>query len=635
MKKIPNLKQDNKKSPWLTFILVILVLTSLWIATNPTLLSTEKVIQEIPISELQDLFLENKIEKIEIHDKRLVATIKGTNEQKFAFKNQSYGIDELNNLRFNYLNLEQNSDKKIDTVINNIDTSATDFFVQILGGILPFVIIIAIIVFMMRQLNKGASNAFSFGKSRAKLFSISSKKTTFNDVAGCKEAKDELEEIVDFLKNPKKYLKIGARIPRGVMLFGAPGTGKTLLARAVAGEASVPFFSISGSEFVEMFVGVGASRVRDLFEKAKKNSPSIIFIDEVDAVGRQRGGSGFSGGHDEREQTLNQILSEMDGFEESTNVIVMAATNRPEVLDKALLRPGRFDRRVVIDKPDIKDRKEILEVHARTKKIAKHADLDKIAKMTPGFAGADLANILNEAAILAAKNNQNSISQKDLEFASEKVMIGPERRSRVITDKEKINTAYHEAGHAIVGHLLPNTDPIRKVTIIPRGMALGLTWSEPQDDGFSSTKVKFEDEICMTLGGYVAEIIIHGEPGTGASQDLRQATEIARGMVTRYGMSKLGPIAFENYQENRFLGTYNTERNFSEKTAEEIDKEISNFIQKALKKTKELLKKNKSILIEVSKELLKKETLDREEFESFFEKKPKQEPKTTKSKSIN
>ncbi len=609
MMKEPNKKKNTGKSPWLTFIAVIFVLTALWVAMDPDQFLGEAIkTEKVPISEITELYNENKLEKIEIKGDQLTATLKDENVQKIAFKEPLETASDLELLN-----------PEIKTPVEILDTSAGDFIFALLRDIIPFAIVLVIIIFMMRQVQKNAGNAFSFGKSKARLFSNKGKKTTFKDVAGAEEAKNELEEIVEFLKNPKKFLTIGARIPRGVMLIGRPGTGKTLLARAVAGEARVPFFSISGSEFVEMFVGVGASRVRDLFEKAKKNAPAIIFIDEIDAVGRQRGGSGYSGGHDEREQTLNQILSEMDGFEDNTNVIVVAATNRPDVLDKALLRPGRFDRRVVIDMPDIKDRTAILKVHTKGKKMSPKIDFDKIARMTSGFAGADLANILNEAAIQAAKNNKKTIGQKDLEFATEKVIIGPERKSQIISKDRKLKTAYHEAGHAIIGHLLPNADPIHKVTIIPRGMSLGSTWSLPDEDQFGYSKSKFLDEVCTLLGGFSAEKLMLSETGTGVSNDLKRATDIARGMVTRFGMSELGPIVFDDDDGGSFLGIDITrQRQISEKYSETIDKEINKIISEQLKRADKLLKDNKKILEKIAQTLLKKETLDQKEFEAFF-----------------
>ena len=579
----------------------------LWAATSEDFFNEGPIEEKITLSRAQELFRLGKLQKVEILENKIYAILPN-GEKKFAFKSPGESLSELG-----FLSGEHSTEVEI------LDTSTADFLMNLLSSILPFVIIFMIIAFMMRQFSKGAgAGPFGFGKSRAKQFDQSKKKTTFAEVAGCLEAKNELEEIVEFLKNPQKFISIGAKIPRGIIMVGAPGTGKTLLSRAVAGEAEVPFFSISGSEFIEMFVGVGASRVRDLFENAKKNSPAIIFIDEIDAVGRSRGGPGFGGGHDEREQTLNQILSEMDGFDNETNVIVMAATNRPEVLDRALLRPGRFDRRVVIDRPDLRDRLAILQVHRKGKKFARVIDLEKIAKITAGFVGADLANVLNEAAILAAKDGKKSVGQKDLEQAVEKVMMGPERRSRVMTLEQKKITAFHEAGHAIVSHVLPQCDGVHKITIISRGMSLGSTWSLPKGESFTTSKSKFEEEMCALLGGFVAEEMIFQEPTTGASNDLERATRIAQNMVMRFGMSKLGPVVFGENSENDFLGIPSTQRNFSENVAAQIDGEVAKLIQAALRRTKKILQKHKGVLQKLAERLLKKETLDAKEFEKIF-----------------
>jgi cell division protease FtsH len=446
-------------------------------------------------------------------------------------------------------------------------------------------------------------------------------KTTFNDIAGAKEAKEELQEIVEFLKNPQKFLSMGAKIPKGVLLLGAPGTGKTLLARAVAGEAKVPFFHISGSEFVEMFVGVGASRVRDLFRKAKKSAPCIVFIDEIDAVGRQRG-AGLGGSHDEREQTLNQILVEMDGFEVDTNIIVIAATNRPDVLDPALLRPGRFDRHVVIDMPDIKDREKILEVHSKNKPLAAEVSLLTIAQRTPGFSGADLANLLNEATILAARRNKKKVGMDELLESIEKVMMGPQRKSRVFSEKEKKTIAYHEAGHALVTHLLPNADPVHKISIISRGRAAGYTLKLPLEDKHLRSQSEFYDELAVMLAGFVTEKEVFGEVTTGASNDLKQATLLARELVTEYGMSDvLGPRTFGQKEEMIFLGKeIHERRDYSEKVAETIDKEVTKLISTASQTAKETIVKNRKTLDKIAKTLLEKETLEKNEFAALFEK---------------
>ena len=497
----------------------------------------------------------------------------------------------------------------------------------ILPFLLPFLLISVFIYFMMRSVQGANSKALMFGQSQAKEAGREFKgKITFKDVAGVKEAKAELAEVVEFLRSPKKFSEVGARTPRGVLLLGSPGTGKTLLARAVAGEASVPFFSISGSEFVEMFVGVGASRVRDLFQKAKKSAPCIIFIDEIDAVGRRRG-AGLGGSHDEREQTLNQILVEMDGFDPNANVIVIAATNRPDVLDPALLRPGRFDRRVILDEPDLADREAILKVHSKQKPLGKEVSLKRVAERTPGFTGADLANLLNEAAILAAMKNKKIIDMEDIFASVEKVMMGPERKSRILSVKEKKITAYHEAGHAIVAHFLPNADPVQKVSIIARGQAGGYTLKLPLEDKHMYTKTEYVEEIAILLAGYVTEREIFGQVTTGATSDLRRATGLARKLITDYGMSEtLGPRTFGEKDEMIFLGReIHEQRDYSEKAAEQIDKEISNFIDQAVHQAKGLVKTRREFLEKTVAALLEKETLEKEEFESIVGEKAKAE----------
>jgi cell division protease FtsH len=485
---------------------------------------------------------------------------------------------------------------------------------NIFWSLLPWLFIFGIIYFfMIRQVQGAGSKAMSFGKSRAKLHAELKNKITFADVAGADEAKEELAEIIDFLKEPKKFSSIGAKIPKGVLLMGPPGTGKTLLARAVSGEAGVPFFSISGSDFVEMFVGVGASRVRDLFEQGKKNAPCIVFIDEIDAVGRLRG-AGLGGGHDEREQTLNQLLVEMDGFESNEGVIIIAATNRPDVLDPALLRPGRFDRQIVVDSPDIKGREKILAVHSRKIPLSKEVDLKTIARGTPGFTGADLANLVNEAALLAARRNKKRVSQLEMEEAKDKVLMGPERRSLLLTDKEKEMTAYHEAGHTVVGHLAGG-DPIHKVTIIPRGRALGLTMSLPEKDKHSYSKSYLEKQIQKSFGGYLAEMIKYGEVTTGSSQDIEQATNIARRMVCDWGMSeKLGLLKFGKQQEQIFLGReISQHRDFSEATAQIIDQEITRIVQECQSSAQQLLNSNIDKFEKMAQYLIERETLNAEE----------------------
>ena len=482
----------------------------------------------------------------------------------------------------------------------------------------PMLLLIGVWIFFMRQMQVGGGKAMSFGKSRAKLLTENQHRVTFSDVAGVDEAKDDLQEIIAFLKDPKKFTKLGGRIPKGCLLVGPPGTGKTLLARAIAGEAGVPFFSISGSDFVEMFVGVGASRVRDLFVQGKKNAPCIIFIDEIDAVGRHRG-AGLGGGHDEREQTLNQLLVEMDGFEANEGVILIAATNRPDVLDPALLRPGRFDRRVVVPRPDIKGREGILQVHTRKVPVSSDVDIAVLARATPGFAGADLENLVNEAALLAARNNQEKVNMIDFELAKDKVMMGAERRSMIISDEEKRNTAYHEAGHALVAKLLPGADPIHKVTIIPRGMALGLTQQLPMDEKHTYPRDYLLNNLVILFGGRVAEELVLNHMTTGAGNDIEKATDLARRMVCEWGMSeKLGPMTFGKKEEEIFLGRDFTQKvDYSESTAIEIDAEVRRIIQESYHKAKDLLKTNLRLLHKVAENLLEKEVLDGSEIDAI------------------
>ncbi len=475
----------------------------------------------------------------------------------------------------------------------------------------PLIIIVLIWIFFMRQMQAGGNKAMSFGKSRAKVVSDKAVKITFADVAGIEEAKNEVQEIIEFLRDPQKFSRLGGKIPKGVLLVGAPGSGKTLLAKAIAGEAAVPFFSISGSDFVEMFVGVGASRVRDLFDQAKKSAPCIIFIDEIDAVGRHRG-AGLGGGHDEREQTLNQLLVEMDGFEGKEGVIIVAATNRPDVLDPALLRPGRFDRQIVVPVPDVKGRIEILKVHSKAIPMADDVELEKIARGTPGFTGADLANLINEAALIAARRSKDKVDKEDFEFARDKVLMGVERRSMVLNDEEKRNTAYHEAGHALVAKLTPGTDPLHKVSIIPRGRALGVTQQLPIDDKYTYSKDYLLKALNVLMGGRAAEELALGHMTTGAGNDLERATELARRMVTEWGMSEmLGPLTFGKKEEQIFLGReIARHKDYSEKTAVDIDEEVKRIVMEAYEVSKKLLKKNRSLLEAVAKLLLEKETID-------------------------
>jgi cell division protease FtsH len=504
-------------------------------------------------------------------------------------------------------------------VTTEVEGTGGSSILSLLTYILPFILFFAFWVFLMNQMQGGGSKVMSFGKSRAKRMSVDAPKITFRDVAGADEAVQELHEIKEFLENPKKFQALGARIPKGVLLYGPPGTGKTLLARAVAGEAGVPFFSISGSDFVEMFVGVGASRVRDLFEQAKQNSPCIIFMDEIDAVGRHRG-AGMGGGHDEREQTLNQLLVEMDGFEMKDNIILIAATNRPDILDPALLRPGRFDRQIVVDRPDRKGRKQILEVHTRGKPLSKEIDLDALAGQTPGFTGADLANLINESALLTARSNKREITMRELEEGIMRVIAGPEKKSRVMSEKERLVTAYHELGHAIVGHVLPNCDPVHKISIISRGQALGYTISLPTEDKFLTTRAELTDTMAMTLGGRAAEEIIFGEITTGASNDLEKVTETAKQMVMRYGMSeRLGPRVFGHDRSQPFLGReFSSEPDYSDEIAREIDDEIRRVVEEAHQTAKDILTEHREAMDRISKILLERETIDSEQFEQLL-----------------
>ncbi len=610
--------QKNKPKNTLVYLLAAALIIATIFMLFP---SSDGSVEEVNLSTFVEETASGNIKEIQITDNKIEIELVDGSKQ---YTVKEAGVSVYDILKQSGIN---------ETVISSLpikirDTEADKFWTDILIGFVPFILIIGFILFMMKSAQSSNSQAMSFGKSKAKTYEKGKQKTTFEDVAGVEEAKAELEEVVDFLKNPKKYQNMGAKIPKGVILVGAPGTGKTLLARAVAGEADVPYFSISGSEFVEMFVGVGASRVRDLFNKAKRNTPCIIFIDEIDAVGRHRG-AGMGGGHDEREQTLNQILTEMDGFEKGANVIVIAATNRPDILDPALLRPGRFDRKVTVDLPDVKARELILKVHARNKPLDKDVDLARIAKGIPGFSGADIENLLNEAAILTAKLNKKKITAHAIEQSIEKTYMGPERKSKIISKAEKKIVAYHEVGHAIIGHILPGCDPIHKISIISRGMALGVTWSRPEEDKHLTTKSQYIDIISMALGGYTAEEVFFGEMTNGAGSDLQKVKQIAQNMVTRFGMSKMGPIVYGDQKQEVFLGKdFGHVKDYSEQSAAEIDKMVSALINEAYKKTKELIIKNKDIIKKISEDLIKKENISKEEFEEYF--KPKKTKKDGK-----
>ena len=579
----------------------------------------EKTPNEISISQLITDINQDKISKITIAGDQL--------EIDYADKTTAVSMKESNSTLSDLLvSLGVNKDnlQKVQVNIAPQKESTWSWLGPILiFGILPLVVFGFFFWTMIKQAKSGAVQVFDFTRAKARLFGAeghSKDRITFKDVAGLKEAKEELTEIVDFLKFPKKYLAMGAKIPRGVLLLGQAGVGKTLLARAVAGEANVPFLSVSGSEFVEMFVGVGSARVRDLFSTAKKSAPSIIFIDELDAIGRHRG-AGIGGGHDEREQTLNQILVEMDGFERENNVIVMAATNRGDILDPALLRPGRFDRKIILDPPDVHDRVEILQIHSKEKPLAQNINFKEVAERTPGFSGADLANVANEAALLAARQNKTQIDQIEFLEAIEKVLLGPERRSHILSKKEKEIAAYHEAGHALVSSSLPGTEPIRKISIISRGMAAGYTLQIPSEENKMRTKTQFLAEIATLLGGMCAERLKFGEMTTGASNDLIKASELARRIVKEYGMSSLGPIAFGEKEEMIFLGREISEqRNYSETVATKIDKEIEEIIRSAEKKATEIVSKKKDLLAKIAKTLVEKEIIEREEFEKLIKK---------------
>lgn len=595
---------------FLIFFLTFLLIASVFSYFSEEGTTPERVGVDVLITQVNN----EEVEQITVEGTKMRVKLKN-GEEEIVKKEMGDTLSDL------FKNLGVEPEKIAGVKIEIKENEGAEYWaLTLLPYLLPLLLIGVFIYIMLRGVQGANSKAMMFGQSQAKEFNKDTKnKTTFKDVAGVKEAKEELSEVVEFLKQPKKFLEMGARIPRGVLLLGGPGVGKTLLARSVAGEADVPFYHISGSEFVEMFVGVGASRVRDLFKKAKKNAPCIIFIDEIDAVGRRRG-SGMGGSHDEREQTLNQILVEMDGFDVSVNVIVMAATNRPDVLDPALLRPGRFDRQVILDNPDIEDREAILKIHSRKKPLAKDVSLRRIAERTPGFSGADLANLLNEGAILSARKNKKTISMRDIFDSIEKVMLGPERKSRVISENEKKITAYHEAGHAVVANFLPHIDPVQKISIISRGRAAGYVLKVPTRDKRMHTKTEFIEEMAVGLAGFLTEKAIFGDVTTGATSDLRNVTNIAKQLVTDYGMSEnLGLRTFGKKEEMIFLGReIHEQRDYSEKLSEEIDKEIYNFIKKAEIIATEIIKNKKAKLEIVAKTLMEKETIEKEAFDELM-----------------
>ncbi|MBE7710103.1 MAG: ATP-dependent zinc metalloprotease FtsH [Cyanobacteria bacterium SIG32] len=617
------MNKSQSAGMYIVLAIVVLVFVSSVFMTGPTT-ST----RELSYSSFTEKLANQEFKKIEKANDFLIA-IPAKQEETTITEHSPFGAVEKKAPQIQYKVLTPEDPdlmKKLeaaDVEITVKKPSESSQLVGVLGSLLLPLLFIVFLIVMAKSIQAGGSQAMSFGKSKAKMLLDNKVKTTFKDVAGIDEEKQELEEIVDFLKHGEKYIKLGAKIPKGVLLVGPPGTGKTLMAKAVAGEAGVPFFSISGSDFVEMFVGVGASRVRDLFEQAKKHQPCIIFIDEIDAVGRQRG-AGLGGGHDEREQTLNQLLVEMDGFDENVNIIVIAATNRPDILDNALLRPGRFDRQIVINRPDILGREQILNVHAKNKPLSKDVELKILAKRTPGFTGADLQNLLNEAALLAARHDQKEINMDNLEEAIDKVMAGPEKKSRIITDEEKENTAYHEVGHALLAKLLKNTDPLHKVSIIPRGMALGITMTLPEKDHLTLKKSQLLDRITMTLGGRVAEELVYGKDSitTGASNDLEKVTALARNMVTTYGMSeKMGSLQYGKNQEHVFMGrNFGHTRDFSEEIAAEIDKEVKRIVDEQYEIARNLLNENRDMLEYISKTLLDEETIDEKRFVELMEK---------------
>lgn len=614
----------NQKSPNFFSVLMVLALVGMAISLifKPEGISMGgEVPEKVSISEILKKYENDELASIKIKDQKITAEDAEGNKYE-STKEISATIKDLGL-----------DDVKKKTTVEIVDTSKGKVWMNLLAGIFPFFLIILFLIFLSRKAGGmgGDNGPFGFGKSRAKLYDKEKHNTKFTDVAGAEEAKEEVFEVVDFLKHPKKYQKAGAKIPKGILLVGPPGTGKTLLARAIAGEADVPFFSVSGSEFVEMFVGVGASRVRDLFKTAKRNAPAIIFIDEIDAIGKHRG-SGHGGGHDEREQTLNQILTEMDGFESETSVIVIAATNRPETLDKALLRPGRFDRRVHIDLPDMEAREKVLKLHAKNKKLEKKTKIKEVASKTVGFSGADLESVMNEAAISSVKQRKSEISQEDLLEAVEKVAMGPEKKSRRITEKERKIIAYHEVGHAIAGHFTENCEPVHKISIISRGSALGLTWFLPQEDTYLNSEAKMKDEMISLHGGRIAERLIFGQTTTGASNDLERISAIARAMVMTYGMgdrNKIGPVVFE--KKSTVMSLNDGGDLHSDDTAAAIDEEVKRLILDAENQCEKILKDNFDLFKKISEDLLEKENISREEFLAYFEDKPKE--KKTEKKS--
>ncbi len=620
------MNKNQSAGMYIVLAIIAMVFISSVFMSGPTTTTTE-----LSYSDFLQRLDKGEFKKIEKAEEYLIAVPKNQPKQEEAAKKDDlpatpFVVDRKPpQVQYKVLT------PKDDSLMGKLEKANVDLSVkkpsesaQVLGllgsALLPLFLIIFLVI-LAKSIQAGGSQAMSFGKSKAKMMLDSKVKTTFKDVAGIDEEKKELEEIVDFLKNGEKYIKLGARIPKGVLLVGPPGTGKTLMAKAVAGEAGVPFFSISGSDFVEMFVGVGASRVRDLFEQAKKHQPCIIFIDEIDAVGRQRG-AGLGGGHDEREQTLNQLLVEMDGFDENTNIIVIAATNRPDILDNALLRPGRFDRQIYINAPDVKGREAILKVHAKNKQLDEDVDLKVLAKRTPGFTGADLQNLLNESALLAARNNKTKISMDDVDNSIDRVIAGVEKKSKVLTDEDKELTSYHEVGHALIDKLLKDANELHKVSIIPRGMALGVTWTRPKDEKVHVSKAKLLAKITVSLGGRAAEEIVYGidRVSTGASQDLINVTNTARKMVTAWGMSeKLGNMAYGKNEDNVFMGRdFGHQRDYSEQVAFEIDSEIRKIVEERYELAKQLLRDNRDMLEAISRELLEKETIDEKEFEEIM-----------------